>query len=395
VDVRNKLNEVLVAALVVTCSLLPHAVAGQTASAGEAPRTWNTVAGYLGIENLQCDCTLAMGSEGVSRRFVFRSEPVVTGVADGSPADGILERGDVISRIDGISLLTLEGARRFAAIAPGDDVHLTINRDGRAMQVSLRAEQSMNRVMYGVMAPSARPGRAAIAWTVPPEPSIPSQPAVPPAVVWATPRAAPAAPAAPAAQAPPVPFAVIATPAIPAVPESPASPQAWFGFSIRCNDCGWASSPGRDPVWESDETPEIWMIASDGPAKRAGLQPGDRIIAIDGYSILSRQGARRFGSVRPGKTIHLTIKRGNATMIKVLRPVRRPEVVAAIAASVPRAPRAPLAPSTRRELRYTGKMDNVSVQVWSAGGPTVERVGDEMVITVAGSVVRIKVDPRK
>ena len=135
------------------------------------------------------------------------------------------------------------------------------------------------------------------------------------------------------------------------------------------------------------------MISTDGPANRAGLRTGDRIIAIDGYSILSRQGARRFGSVRPGKPIRLTIRRGSETMVKTLTLTRRPEEVAAIAARSPRAATPP--PSMRRELRYNGKMDNVTVQVWSAGGPTVEKVGDEMIITIAGSVVRIKVDPKK
>ena len=134
------------------------------------------------------------------------------------------------------------------------------------------------------------------------------------------------------------------------------------------------------------------MISTEGPANRAGLRTGDRIVAIDGYRILSRDGARRFGAVRPGQTIQLTIRRGSSTMIKSLRLSRRPEEVAAIAAV---SPRAATPPSMRRELRYNGKIENVTVQVWSAGGPTVEKVGDEMVITVGGSVVRIKVDPRK
>jgi predicted metalloprotease with PDZ domain len=145
-------------------------------------------------------------------------------------------------------------------------------------------------------------------------------------------------------------------------------------------------------VWESQEEPEILMISSEGPAYRAGLRTGDRIIAIDGFSILSRQGARRFGSVRPGKEIRFTIKRGSSTMVKTLTPTRRPEEVAAIAAVSPRAATPPV---MRRELRYNGKIDNVTVQVWSAGGPTVEKAGDEMIITVGGSVVRIKVDPKK
>jgi predicted metalloprotease with PDZ domain len=135
------------------------------------------------------------------------------------------------------------------------------------------------------------------------------------------------------------------------------------------------------------------MISSEGPANRAGLRTGDKIIAVDGYSILSREGSRRFGGVRPGQTIRLTIKRGSSTLVRSLTLARRPEEVAAIAVASPRAATPPAA--ARRELRYNGKIDNVTVQVWSVGGPTIEKVGDEMVITVAGSVVRIKVDPKK
>src|SRR3982750_642093 len=111
---------------VIICSLIPRDAHAQVASTSTMPRSSNTVPGYLGIENLRCDCTLNLGSNGRPRRFTFRSEPIVMGIQDGSAADGLLETGDVITHMDGYSLLTPEGAQRFASISPGDDVHLTI-----------------------------------------------------------------------------------------------------------------------------------------------------------------------------------------------------------------------------------------------------------------------------
>jgi membrane-associated protease RseP (regulator of RpoE activity) len=137
------------------------------------------------------------------------------------------------------------------------------------------------------------------------------------------------------------------------------------------------------------------MVAAESPAGRAGFKAGDRLTHIDGLSILSREGARKFGAVVPGQKVRLTVKRGNTTMTRELVLGTRPEYRAAIAATVPRAPTTPAPPSMRRELRYSGTLDNVIVEVWSPGGPSIEKTGDTMVITVGASVVRIKIDPNK
>jgi membrane-associated protease RseP (regulator of RpoE activity) len=392
-------------AAVVICALVPrNPIAAQVSTTVSPSTAWMTSTNYLGITNFRCDCTVGPAADNGARRFIFRSEPMVLGVVRGSPSYGILSRGDVITHINGYSILTSEGARRFSSIEPGDDVDLTFKRDGRTMKASLHASEP--RANTYVIAPEA--SGYSIGYDYTPTPAMPATPSVPVAPApgaWGavvTPRppepAYPTIPAAPMIIATPGTTVWATTPAIPAVPAIPA-PLGWFGFSIRCNDCGWSTSRSDDsPVWESDEAPELSMVAAESPAGRAGLRAGDRITHIDGLSLMSREGARRFGRVRPGQKVRLTVRRGDTSITRELTLATRPELRAAraaIAATVPRPPRAMIAPSMRRELRYTGQLDNVSVEVWSAGGPSVEKIGDTMVITTGSSVVRIKVDPKK
>lgn len=372
---------IALAALVV-CALIPRRTAEAQVATTIARSHWTTATQVLGIENFRCDCTISTSSDS-RKRFVFRSEPTVLGVMRRGPSYGLLYRGDVITHIDGYSILSTEGARRFSSIEPGDDVDLTFKRNGRTMKASIHAEETEANVY--VLAPEA-PGSYSIGWDVTPTPAIPAIPAIP---------ATPPIPPSVATPAMPGVVAIPPTPPMPTVPAIPAVPRGWFGFSIRCNGCGWAiSEPGHSPVWESGEPPELAMVAPESPAGRAGLRAGDRLTHIDGLSIMSREGARRFGRVKPGQRVRITVRRGSTTLTRELTLLSRPEVRAAIAARSPRAATT-VRPSLRRELRYTGELENVSVEVWSTGGPTVEKIGDTMVITTGSSVVRIKVDPKK
>ena len=400
--------------VVVVCAIVPHTLPAQTGAGTSRGRltAWMTATNYLGIDNFECDCTLSFDSRSNARHFTFRSEPVVLGVRPGGPSDGLLQRGDVITHVDGRSITTAEGGSRFAAISPGDDVDFTIRRSGRTMKVSLHASEGVSTAY--TLSPRA-PGSYSSSWETPPAPRTPGAAAAPPVIVWTpapeppqgampaqpalppqawTPSVAPARPAVPAT--PPVIAYSMVWPETPAMPVVPSMPRGWFGFSIKCNGCGWsATSPSADPVWESDEVPQIARIESGSPADRAGFRNGDRITHIDGHSILSREGARRFGRVRPGETVKLRVMRGSKTIERSLTVGTRPEVRAAQAARSTGVIARTVAPGARRPLRYSGKMDNVTVEVWSPGGPTVDKVGDTMVITVGTSVVRIKVDPKK
>lgn len=194
-----------------------------------------------------------------------------------------------------------------------------------------------------------------------------------------TPRA-PQAPTPEAARAPvprrPAAAPLPATPAaaaMPPVPPTPA-PDGWFGFSIRCDECGWSRSGTEStPRWESTTPPQIGIVAPGGPADIAGLRTGDRITHIDGASILAPEGARRFGAVKPGQRIRLTVTRNGAPLTREFTLTERPRPT-----------------SGRSSLRYSGRLRDVDVQVWSPAGATVERDGDTITINVGGSTIRLK-----
>ena len=409
----------IAAGLVVIASLLPGRSSAQVAAGGNTTIN-STGAGYLGILQMKCDCTLRLDPEDRFRTFRFRSDPVVTSIESGSPADGIIRPGDYITHIDGQRLRSTDGSQRFADIRPGQTVELTIWREGVTSRVRIKATGvawSDRRVM-GALAPTVAgyetrweswdngaAGVIAAGTPMPARPVLPAEPAVPgfpaparlrtPAAQGRAQRApeapiaphAPVAQAAPGAEPPPRVWAI--------VPDSRATPSGWFGFSFRCTDCGWARRGNdSDPVWESDEAPELSMISAGGPAARAGLRRGDKLTHIDGYSITSAEGARRLGAVKPGQKVRLTVLRNGTVLTNELTLGRRPEARAA-SAVVAATPPSPRRPGVQRELRYTGKIDDVSVEVWSAAGSSVTRVGDTMVITVGGTVVRLKVDPKK
>ena len=68
----------------------------------------------------------------------YRSFPQVLSVAPGSAAEqaGIKE-GDILQSIDGISVLTDEGATRLARAAEGDQVRLVFERNSKPIEIPL------------------------------------------------------------------------------------------------------------------------------------------------------------------------------------------------------------------------------------------------------------------
>jgi hypothetical protein len=186
-------------------------------------------------------------------------------------------------------------------------------------------------------------GAAAALAALPPPPAIGCDDSQAIAVEAATP--APAPPASPVPPAPRAPRAVAppewttpeATPTPATAPEPPDAqfdlpeatrilPRGWFGFGFLCDECS-AKSGATDSaaVWRFGSWPRVYSVDLGSPAARAGLRRGDVITHIDGVSILTLEGGRRFGAIRPGQAVRWGVVRAGTPRIVVGRAAERPE----------------------------------------------------------------------
>lgn len=337
-------------------------------SADEVPR------GEIGYSGFECNCELSFFKEQRPEGqflYRFRSEPVITGVKKGGPADGKLRVGDVVTAIDGHLITTSEGGRRFANPKPGQPLTLTVRRDGQEVTVRIVPGLECFRVK---VAPPAPEPHVAIEIR---EPAVPAAPPVrveAPVVVVQTPR--PPKATKPVV-APPRPQAVL--------------PKGWFGFGLRCSDCVVRlSREDGVPVWEFTSYPTLENVEVGSPAYEAGMRAGDVLAYIDGEELTSAEGGRRFGAVQPGDTVELRFVRNNAARDARVVAGERVWAMAAVpepAEHVTAAPPRGVAQLTT--TRFTGVLGNAHIQV--TGGPiTVSRTDEEVVIQSRDITVRIR-----
>lgn len=316
------------------------------------------VVAEYGFSGLECNCAFSVYADG-RRRWRFRSEPVIRGVKDGSPADGLIEPGDVITAIDGMLITTGEAGERFASVTPGQEVTFTVRRGDRVAKVQVVAGGSCQRVTRRHDLGDIEVDVEAV-----PRPPVPPRPARPTR-------------------------AVVEARAVPRVAIR-ALPGGWFGFGISCNCVIRRAKGSESAVWEFNDPPEVYSVEAGSPADGAGLRRGDVLLEIDGIELTTDEGGRLFGAVKPGQEVQFTYRRGGETLSAAITAVARP--VAIVEPAPPEAPEPAAVAEAVGKLRYAGTVGDVEVEV--RGGSTVIvsviEKGKEIEIITVDSRIRLR-----
>ncbi len=390
--------------------------------------------GYLGIGDLECDCTTNVtfhsrdGKPAVSRVWTFRSEPVLGSIVQGGPSWGRLREGDVLTAVDGALITTREGSARFSSLRPGQSVKLTVRREGREIPATVTVGGICPEELSGVFSPGEL-----LAPRAPETPPTPRPGAVP---------RAPRAPQVGRVPETPAPGATPPTPPTEADPEHPfhwmgrafhgsrgdfdapvfsreALPQGWLGIGLRCQECGGERREGEpEPVWRFGSLPTISYVDPEGPSARAGLRRGDQLTHIDGVSLVSEEGGRRFGAVKPGQVVRWRLVREGKPMAIAVTAVQRPGEEGPALGELREQLRAlkdagselareremqemmrqlgvldrqrEVRRAVERRLRYAGSVAGSDVEVRGLGNVVVDDSGEEIVIITRDATIRIR-----
>ena len=338
-----------VAGVVLGC-LLVIAVSAGAARAQNCAQGVERV-GWIGVIGLECNCVNAVPSRGT---WEFRTEPVVSRVAPGSPADGRLVAGDAIVAVDGWLITTAEGGRIYGAAAPGTPMRLTVRRGGRLIEVtvtpigacanderlafapaSARQSEPFTALEARARAESSAPRLADLslnevlrAREMARANAIARQERTVNSVLQARELESAESRARQERSLGALQSARARAERSGIVPVQPDG--GWFGFGLTCSRCGWEQGAGTQPRWTFSEHPTLMLVEPGSPAARAGLRTGDVLTHIDDVSLLTEDGGRRFGAVDPGQTVRWTYRRGEATRTVSITAIERPRTPEAL-----------------------------------------------------------------
>jgi C-terminal processing protease CtpA/Prc len=249
-----KIRSVSILLALLLTSSLAHGLDWKRPADGKCPEG-HPLTGDLGIGHLRCRggaCAVNEKLRSGGYVHTFSTEPQIVEVAADGPAAGRLQKGDMLTAIDGVLITTREGGRHLANLTPGEAVTLTVRRAGAEMDVEVVPVRGCNMpsltVTGGRDDVTVRDGRA-------PARSVD------------------------------------------------------FGMELECSDCGWHTGPDGRKVWRASSFPKVRSVEPGGPAALAGIRPGDVLLEIDGYSFIEKAAGEHLGELRPGQRTTLKIGR--------------------------------------------------------------------------------------
>jgi len=236
----------------------------------------------------------------------------------------------VIVAIDGWLITTRRAGERFAALAPGEDVRLTLRRGDRLIDQLLVAASAdeADGVTLLRTAPVVSVGRGEAVFG-----EVPVRPGGADDLDVHFPRVESGAPVI-APRPPEITVelkrlqelsAALESLAEAPLPDSPGGHGGWYGVGLECSRCEIETQDDGVAMWTFSEPPRVTSVDPAGPAARAGVEAGDVLTHVDGRAIDREAGAKRFSLARPGETVEWTLRRGrDEVRVKVKVAGRRP-----------------------------------------------------------------------
>ncbi|MFT4182246.1 MAG: RIP metalloprotease RseP [Rhizobium sp.] len=126
--------------------------------------------------------------------------------------------------------------------------------------------------------------------------------------------------------------------------------------------------------------PQVTAVEPGGPAAKAGVQAGDRLVAIDGNDVATYYDIARYIGERPGKTIVLTVERNGQTRDFSMEPATLTETDASgdkkDIGSIGIAPVDPLVATIAQDSPAAGKGIALGDRILSVDGRAIGSIGE-------------------
>lgn len=225
--------------------------------------------GYAGIACKDCEID--------SRApvwIIFHAPPGLRDIRADGPAAGKLAENDTLLEIDGMDITSAKGSARYATVKPDESVKLTVRRGRATLTVTILAGLKCGP---GVSPPRGVPGLMYGD------------------IVRAT-----------------------------TGPNADGSKRGWLGLAIVTG-----IRPESIATWAAHARPfstflVVAAVAPGGPAALAGIEVGDRLIAVNGSSLLTTEGATRFRNPTLGVPLSVEYIRSGEQHTAIIVPSAAP-----------------------------------------------------------------------